>query len=64
MIEADQWLSIARWAKHDRCVMPELVDHGVWLDNGRHILLGLDPDPRPTVLVTPQSMATSNPWRC
>ena len=45
MIEADQWLSIARWAKHDRCVMPELVDHGVWLDNGRHILLGLDPDP-------------------
>ena len=45
LIEADQWLSIARWAKHDRCVMPELVDHGVWLDNGRHILLGLDPDP-------------------
>ncbi|MEK9934550.1 MAG: hypothetical protein VW555_07510, partial [Luminiphilus sp.] len=26
LIEADQWLSIARWAQHDRCVLPELVD--------------------------------------
>ncbi|DAC54038.1 MAG TPA: hypothetical protein D7I11_05550 [Candidatus Poseidoniales archaeon] len=45
LIEADQWLSVARWANHDRCVMPELVDHGLWLEGGRHILLGLDPDP-------------------
>ena len=45
LIEVDQWLSIARWARHDRCVMPELVDHGLWLDEGRHILLGVDPDP-------------------
>ena len=45
LIEVDQWLSIARWAHHDRCVMPELVDHGLWLDEGRHILLGVEPDP-------------------
>ena len=45
LIEVDQWLSIARWARHDRCVMPELVDHGLWLDEGRHVLLGVDPDP-------------------
>jgi dsDNA-specific endonuclease/ATPase MutS2 len=25
--------------------MPELVDHGIWLDEGRHILLGVVPDP-------------------
>ena len=34
LIEADQWLSIARWAQHDRCVLPELVDHGMWLEEG------------------------------
>lgn len=45
LIETDQWLSIARWANHDSCVMPELVDHGIWLDEGRHILLGVVPDP-------------------
>ena len=45
LIEADQWLSIARWAHQDRCVMPDLVDHGMWLDEGRHILLGMEPDP-------------------
>ena len=25
--------------------MPDLVDHGMWLDEGRHILLGMEPDP-------------------
>lgn len=45
MIECDQWLAIARWAHHDSCVMPELVDHGIWLEQGRHILLGVAPDP-------------------
>ncbi len=45
LIEADQWLSLARWAQHDRCVMPELVDHGIWLEEGRHVLLGMEPDP-------------------
>ena len=45
LIETDQWLSIARWAQTNRCVMPELVDHGIWLEGGRHLLLGVDPDP-------------------
>ena len=25
--------------------MPELVEHGIWLDGGRHVLLGVEPDP-------------------
>ena len=45
LIECDQWLSIARWSEHDGCTMPELVEHGIWLEEGRHILLGIDPDP-------------------
>ncbi len=45
LIETDQWVSLARWAQHDRCVMPEMVGHGIWLENGRHLLLGVDPDP-------------------
>jgi len=45
LIETDQWVSVARWAQHDRCVMPEMVGHGIWLENGRHLLLGVDPDP-------------------
>ena len=45
LIETDQWLSIARWAQTHRCVLPELVDHGIWLEGGRHLLLGVKPDP-------------------
>lgn len=44
LIETDQWLSIARWSKADDCVMPELVRHGIWLEGGRHVLLGVEPD--------------------
>jgi DNA mismatch repair protein MutS2 len=44
MIETDQWLSIARWSHADRCVMPDLVRHGIWLEAGRHVLLGIEPD--------------------
>ncbi len=45
LIETDQWLSIARWAQTHRCVLPELVDQGIWLEGGRHLLLGVKPDP-------------------
>ena len=45
LIECDQWLAIARWAMHDGCTMPDLVEHGIWLEEGRHILLGIDPEP-------------------
>jgi hypothetical protein len=45
LVETDQWLAVARWAHTHGCVMPELVKHGVWLEGGRHLLLGVDPDP-------------------
>ncbi|MCH1540641.1 MAG: hypothetical protein L7S56_04300 [Candidatus Poseidonia sp.] len=44
MIETDQWLSVARWAHQDNCTMPQWADHGIWLKNGRHVLLGVEPD--------------------
>ena len=45
LISNDQWLTIARWAKNYSCVMPKMVNHGIWVKNGRHILLGIEPDP-------------------
>lgn len=45
LIETDQWLALARWAHADRCTMPTLVKHGIWLEEGRHLLLGVEPDP-------------------
>ena len=42
MIETDQWLSVARWAHQDNCTMPQWADHGIWLKNGRHVLLGVE----------------------
>jgi hypothetical protein len=45
LIIIDQWLTIARWAKHNSCTMPELVEHGIWVKEGRHLLLGIAADP-------------------
>ena len=45
LIINDQWLTIARWAEHYSCNMPKLVDHGIWVKSGRHLLLGIEPDP-------------------
>lgn len=45
LISNDQWLTIARWARNYSCVMPKIVNHGIWVKNGRHILLGIEPDP-------------------
>ena len=45
LIIIDQWLTIARWAKHNSCAMPELVEHGIWVKEGRHLLLGIAADP-------------------
>ncbi|MBQ59070.1 MAG: hypothetical protein CMA66_00815 [Euryarchaeota archaeon] len=45
LIIIDQWLTIARWAKHNSCTMPELVQHGIWVKEGRHLLLGIAADP-------------------
>jgi len=45
LIIIDQWLTIARWAKHNSCTMPKLVEHGIWVKEGRHLLLGIAADP-------------------
>ena len=45
LIECEQWLAIARWADNYQCTMPEIVSHGIWLENGRHIMLGVEADP-------------------
>ena len=45
VIDIDQWLSVARWAQANRCTMPEFVRHGIWLEEGRHLLLGSEPEP-------------------
>ena len=45
MIELDQWLSVARWSEAHRCVRPTMVEHGLVVVEGRHPLLGIEPDP-------------------
>ena len=45
LVLVDQWLTIARWSKHYSCTMPKMVSHGIWIDQGRHILLGIEADP-------------------
>ena len=45
MIEFDQWVCIAQWAAERECVLPEMVDHGIFIEQGRHLLLGCQPDP-------------------
>ena len=45
LIELDQWVCISRWADERSCVMPEIVEHGIFVEQGRHLLLGGRPDP-------------------
>ena len=45
LIEFDQWICIAQWAVARQCVLPEFVDHGIYVEQGRHLLLGCEPDP-------------------
>ena len=45
LIEFDQWVCIAQWAVDRNCVLPEIVDHGIFIEQGRHLLLGCQPDP-------------------
>ena len=44
LIELDQWVAVARWAKEHGCTMPELSDHGIHIVDGRHLLLGVEAD--------------------
>tara|TARA_B110000444_G_scaffold260425_1_gene307337 strand:+ start:46711 stop:48702 length:1992 start_codon:yes stop_codon:yes gene_type:complete len=45
LIEFDQWVCIAQWATDRQCVLPEIVEHGIYIEQGRHLLLGCQPDP-------------------
>tara|TARA_B110000305_G_scaffold76792_1_gene86260 strand:- start:2871 stop:4862 length:1992 start_codon:yes stop_codon:yes gene_type:complete len=45
LIGFDQWVCIALWAIDRECVLPDLVEHGIYIEQGRHLLLGCTPDP-------------------
>ena len=45
LVELDQWVAVARWADAHQCTMPELAEHGIQIEEGRHLLLGIEPDP-------------------
>ncbi|MDA7845807.1 hypothetical protein N9A87_02025 [Euryarchaeota archaeon] len=44
LIELDQWVAVARWAVEHGCTMPVLAEHGIHIEQGRHLLLGVEPD--------------------
>ena len=39
LIEHDMWYSIASWAIHHDAELPQLVNHGIWFENGRHLFI-------------------------
>ena len=45
LIEHDMWYSIASWAIHYNATLPELVDHGIWFEQGRHLFIEGDVQP-------------------
>jgi hypothetical protein len=45
LIEFDQWLAIAKWAQNNDCTIADIVDNGIYIEQGRHLLLGCPADP-------------------
>lgn len=47
LIEIEMWLTVARWAIQNKCIMPELVSKksGFEIIDGRHLLLDCPPTP-------------------
>lgn len=45
LVEHDMWYSIASWAMHHNAQLPELVHHGIWFEEGRHIFIEGDVQP-------------------
>ena len=39
LIEHDMWYSIAAWALHHNARLPDLVHHGIWFEDGRHLFI-------------------------
>ena len=45
LIEHDMWYSIASWAMHYNATLPELVQHGIWFEQGSHLFIEGDVQP-------------------
>ncbi len=47
LIEIEMWLTVARWAIENKCIMPELISNksGFEVVDGRHLLLDCPPTP-------------------
>ena len=45
LIEHDMWYSIASWAIQYNATLPELVDHGIWFEQGHHLFIEGDVQP-------------------
>ena len=45
LIEHDMWYSIASWAIQYNATLPELVDHGIWFEQGCHLFIEGDVQP-------------------
>ena len=45
LVEHDMWYSIASWAMHHKAQLPELVHHGIWFEEGRHLFIEGDVQP-------------------
>ena len=45
LIEHDMWYSITSWAIHYNATLPELVDHGIWFEQGHHLFIEGDVQP-------------------
>ena len=46
-IELDMWIGVGNWSVSNRCTIPDIClnNPGVWMKDGRHLLLGCTPDP-------------------
>jgi len=45
LIEHDMWYSIASWAMHYNATLPDLVEHGIWFEQGCHLFIEGDVQP-------------------
>jgi DNA mismatch repair protein MutS2 len=45
LVEHDMWYSIASWTMHHNAELPELVHHGIWFEDGRHLFIDGDVQP-------------------
>lgn len=44
LFEMDKWLGIGKWSIENNCTFPELNKNGIDIQNGRHLLLGFEPE--------------------